>query len=214
MSEELDQQAVMQREWVPRTRLGKLVAEGKIRTIDEILRRGIPIKEPEIVDMLLPNLQKEIIEVRKVQRQTDAGELSQIRVIVAVGDGENFVGIGKGKGKEFRMAFDDAVRNAKLNLIKVRKGCGSWECGCGRPHSVPILARGKSGSVRVEIMPAPRGLGLVCSETARIILRLAGVKDARVFSRGMSRNRMNYAMAIYNALLNMSRMNLPGDWKR
>ncbi len=200
-------------EWIPRTKLGMLVAEGKIKMIDEILRRGIPIKEPEIVDVLLPNLRKEIIEIRRVQKQTDAGEISRIRTVVVIGDGENYIGIGKGKGREFRAAFGDAIKAAKLNIIKVRKGCGSWECECGRPHSIPAEVLGKSGSVRVTLLPAPRGLGLACNDTAKIILSLAGVKDIRIFSKGMTKNRMNYALAVYDALKNLMAMNLPGDWR-
>ncbi len=200
-------------EWIPRTKLGMLVAEGKIKTMDEILRRGIPIKEPEIVDILLPNLRKEIIEIRRVQKQTDAGEISRIRTVVVIGDGENYIGIGKGKGREFRTAFGDAIKAAKLNIIKVRKGCGSWECGCGKPHSIPAEVTGKSGSVRVTLMPAPRGLGLACNDTAKIILSLAGIKDIRIFSKGMTKNRMNYAFAVYDALKRLMAMNLPDDWR-
>ena len=200
-------------EWVPRTRIGKMVAEGKIRSLDEILKRGITIREPEIIDLLVPGLKEEVIEVRRVQRQTDAGELTQLRVVVAVGDGMDYVGVGKGKGREFRIALADAVRNAKLNVIKVRKGCGSWECGCGRPHSIPATVHGKSGSVRVTLMPAPRKLGIVGNETAKVILGLGGIKDIRIFSRGETRNRMNYAFALYDALRNLLKLNLPWEWR-
>ncbi|HDM91877.1 MAG TPA: 30S ribosomal protein S5 [Candidatus Korarchaeota archaeon] len=205
--------SALEGEWVPRTKLGKLVAEGKIRSIDEILRLGVPIKEPEIVDTLLPGLKEEIIEVRRVQRQTDAGELTQLRIVVAVGDGMDYVGVGKGKGKEFRDALFDAVRDAKLNIVKVRKGCGSLECMCGRPHSIPARVIGKSGSVRVTLMPAPRGLGLVANEVAKVVLSLGGIKDIRVFSRGETRNRMNYAYAVHDALRRLLLMNLPTDWR-
>lgn len=200
-------------EWVPRTRLGRLVAEGKIQSIDEILRLGMPIKEPEIVDALLPGLREEIIEVRRVQRQTDAGELTQLRIVVAVGDGIDYVGVGKGKGREFRDALSDAVRAAKLNIVKVRKGCGSLECMCGRPHSIPARVEGKAGSVRVTLMPAPRGLGLVANEVAKVVLSLGGIKDIKVSSKGETRNRMNYTYAIHDALRRLLLMTLPTDWR-
>ncbi|RDD52917.1 MAG: 30S ribosomal protein S5 [Candidatus Korarchaeota archaeon NZ13-K] len=204
----------VERAWVPRTWIGRLVSEGKIRSLEEILRRGIPIQEPEIVDALVPGLKEEVIEVIRVQRQTDAGELTQLRVVVAVGDGMNYVGVGKGKGKEFSVALADAVRNAKLNMVKVRKGCGSWECGCGRPHSIAAAVTGKSGSVRVTLLPAPRKLGIAGNETAKIVLGLGGLQDVRVFSKGHTRNRMNYAFALHDALTKLLRMNLPGDWRR
>jgi small subunit ribosomal protein S5 len=203
----------IEREWVPRTWVGRLVAEGKIKSLEEILRRGIPIQEPEIVDILVPGIKEEVVEVIRVQRQTDAGELTQLRVVAAVGDGMDYVGVGKGKGKEFNIALADAVRNAKLNLIKVRKGCGSWECGCGRPHSIAATVTGSSGSVRVTLFPAPRKLGIVGNETAKIVLGLGGLQDVRVFSRGHTRNRMNYAFALHDALRKLLTMNLPQDWR-
>ncbi len=212
-SEEGSSGAELERSWIPRTGVGRLVAEGRIKSIDEILRRGIPIQEPEIVDTLVPGLKEEIIEVRRVQRQTDAGEMTQLRIVAAVGDGMNYVGIGKGKGKEFRLALEDAIRNAKINIVKVRKGCGSWECGCGRPHSIPVTVSGTSGSVRVTLMPAPRKLGIVGNETAKVILSLGGLQDVRVFSKGQTKNRMNYAFAIHNALWKLLLMTLPQDWR-
>lgn len=213
MSTMEESKAELERTWTPRTRVGRLVAEGKIKTIDEILRRGLPIQEPEIVDLLVPGLREEVIEVRRVQRQTDAGEMTQLRVVAAVGDGINYVGVGKGKGKEFRMALAEAVRIAKLNIVKVRKGCGSWECGCGRPHSIPVTVSGSSGSVRITLMPAPRKLGIVGNETAKVILGLGGLQDVRVFSKGQTKNRMNYAFAVHNALWKLLVMTLPHDWR-
>lgn len=211
MSEEFPE---VEKAWVPRTWVGRLVAEGKIKSLEEILRRGIPIQEPEIVDVLVPGLKEEVIEVTRVQRQTDAGELTQLRVVAAVGDGMNYVGVGKGKGKEFGIALADAIRNAKLNVVKVRKGCGSWECGCGRPHSVAVAVTGSSGSVRVTLLPAPRKLGIAGNETAKIVLGLGGLQDVRVFSKGHTRNRMNYAFALHDALRRMLLMNLPQDWRK
>ncbi len=210
-SEEIHEE--LERTWTPKTRVGRLVSEGKVKTLDEILKRGVPIQEPEIVDILVPGLKEEIIEVRRVQRQTDAGELTQLRIVAAVGDGMNYVGVGKGKGREFRIALADAIRNAKLNIVKVRKGCGSWECGCGRPHSIPATVIGSSGSVRVRLMPAPRKLGIVGNETAKVILSLGGLQDVRVFSKGQTKNRMNYAFAVHDALWKLLLMTLPYDWR-
>lgn len=59
-------------EWVPRTRTGRLVKEGKITSIDQIFELNLPVREVEIVDALLPNLRHEIVNVNLVQRQTDS----------------------------------------------------------------------------------------------------------------------------------------------
>jgi len=58
--------------WVPKTRVGRLVKEGKITSIDEIFERNWPIKEVEIVDILLPDLKHEVLNINLVQRQTDS----------------------------------------------------------------------------------------------------------------------------------------------
>ena len=42
------------RAWQPRTRLGRMVANGQILTYEEALKTGLPIREVEIVDALLP----------------------------------------------------------------------------------------------------------------------------------------------------------------
>jgi small subunit ribosomal protein S5 len=188
--------------WEPRTELGRLVKEGKIRTIDEIFANNYLIKEPEIVDILLPGLKQELLAVNIVQRQTHAGERSQFRAVVAVGNEDGYVGVGVGKAKQVRQAIEKAVREAKLNIIPVRRGCGSWKCSCDEPHSVPFVVRGKAGSVEVTLIPAPKGVGLVAGDVAKVVLRLAGIKDVWTQTRGETRTTLNFAMAVYNALRN------------
>jgi len=201
-------------EWVPRTRVGKLVKEGRITTIDEIFRRNLPILEPEIVDILLPNLDHEVIDVTIVQKMTDAGRVTRFRAVVVIGNREGYVGIGKGKAKQFRMAIEKAIRNAKLNIAPVRRGCGSWECTCGEPHSVPFMVRGKSGSVEVILKPAPKGTGLVAGDVAKTVLRLAGIRDVWTFTKGETRTSYNFARATYLALRNTYSFMTPLDWTR
>ena len=188
--------------WEPKTELGRLVKEGKIRTIDEIFANNYLIKEPEIVDILLPGLKQELLAVNLVQRQTHAGERSQFRAVVAVGNEDGYVGVGVGKAKQVRQAIEKAVRDAKLNIIPVRRGCGSWKCSCDEPHSVPFVVRGKAGSVEVTLIPAPKGVGLVAGDVAKVVLRLAGIKDVWTQTRGETRTTLNFAMAVYNALRN------------
>jgi len=201
-------------EWIPRTRVGKLVKEGRITTIDEIFRRNLPILEPEIVDVLLPNLDHEVIDVTIVQKMTDAGRITRFRAVVVIGNYEGYVGIGKGKAKQFRMAIEKAIRNAKLNIAPVRRGCGSWECTCGEPHSVPFMVRGKSGSVEVILKPAPKGTGLVAGDVAKTVLRLAGIRDVWTFTKGETRTSYNFARATYLALRNTYSFMTPLDWTR
>ncbi len=196
-------------EWEPKTKLGRLVAEGKISSMSEALATRLPLREPEIVDILLPNLQDEVLDVRMVQRMTDSGRRPRFSVIAAVGNGDGFLGIGQAKGKEVGPTIRKAIDNAKLNIIEIKRGCGSWECGCGQPHSLPLEVKGKSGSVEVVLKPAPRGVGIATGPTARTLLELAGIKDAWAFTSGHTRTTHNYAYAVYNALKSLSRLRIP-----
>jgi len=199
-------------EWMPRTKVGRLVKEGKITSLREIFERNLPLLEPEIVDYLAPELKHEILDINLVQKVTDAGRVSRFRVVVAVGDFNGFVGVGSGKARQLRFAIDKALVQAKLNITPVRRGCGSWECMCGEPHSVPFTVTGKSGSVEVTLKPAPKGTGLVIGDVGKIVLKFAGIKDVWSSTRGETRTTYNFAKAVYNALKKTYAFVTPADW--
>ncbi len=186
--------------WIPKTRLGVLVSSGKITSLEEIFESGQKIKESEIVRILSPDMKSNVVSVGIVQKQTDAGEVTKFAAVVAVGNESGWFGVGRGKAVQMRNAIDKATNDAYLNLIPVKLGCGSWECRCGRRHSVPFRISGKGGSVRVEIIPGPRGLGLVAGETVRNLLTLAGVKDAWTRTYGSTSTMSSIANAVYDAL--------------
>jgi len=198
--------------WVPKTALGKMIQEGRVTSMEEVFMGGYQVKEPQIVDALLPDLQEEVININLVQKQTDAGEKSRFKAVVAVGNRDGFIGLGSGKAGQVRNAIEKAAASARLNIIPVRRGCGSWECGCGKPHSVPFEIDGKTGGVRIVVVPGPRGLGLVASEVAKIILGLSGVKDCWTRSYGSTRTVPSFAYAVFDALKQTYNLITPSDW--
>jgi len=210
--EDRDRRTANLEAWVPKTRLGKMIQEGKITTMEDLFLSGIKISEPQIVDALLPDIQEEVINVNLVQKQTDAGEKSRFKAIVAVGNRDGYIGIGNGKASQVRNAIEKAAANARLNIVPVKRGCGSWECNCGQPHSVPFQVEGKCGGVRVVIVPGPRGLGLVSSEVAKTIFGLAGVKDLWMRSFGSTRTVPSYAYAIFDGLRKTYNLITQADW--
>lgn len=201
-------------EWVPRTRLGKMILEGQITSVEEIFMEGLKIREPQIVDALLPELKEEVVDINLVQKQTDAGEMSRFKAIVAVGNKDGFVGLGAGKTRQVRAAIEKAAADARLNILPVRRGCGSWECGCTRPHSIPFKVEGKCGGVKIVILPGPRGLGIVAGEVAKIILGLAGIKDCWTRSYGSTRTIPSFAYAVFDALRQTYSLTTRRDWVR
>ncbi|WP_321430491.1 30S ribosomal protein S5 [uncultured Methanolobus sp.] len=198
-------------EWVPQTRLGTLVQEGQITSMDEVIESGLPIRESKIIDILLPDLEDEVLDINMVQRMTDSGRRVKFRATVIVGNGNGFVGLGQAKDVQVGPAIRKAISNAKINIIKVKRGCGSWECACGLEHTVPSQVQGKAGSVLVELKPAPRGLGLAAGDTARKVLEKAGIKDVWTRTEGTTRTTLNFAKATFNALENTGVVRMPAN---
>ncbi|MEM4884581.1 MAG: 30S ribosomal protein S5 [Saccharolobus sp.] len=201
-------------EWKPRTAIGIMVKEGKIASIKDLFNKNLPITEPEIVDVLLPKLKYEVIDIKVVQKQTDAGEISRYKVLVIMGNMDGYVSIGAGKAKQLRVAIQKAIKDAKMNIIPVRRGCGSWQCTCGEPHSLPFKVTGKAGSVRVTLIPAPKGTGLVVGGALKTLLTYAGIKDAWSITKGETRTTENFIKAGYNALYNTYKFVTLQDWAR
>ena len=193
-------------DWIPKTRLGKIIRSGKITNMKDALETGLPLREPEIVDILLQDIEDEVIDVNMVQRMTDSGRRVRFVITVAVGNNDGYVGLGQAKGKEVGTSIRKAIENAKLNIIEIRRGCGSWECGCGKPHTVPFSIKGKSGSVEIMFKPAPQGIGLATGNVAKKILKLAGIKDCWAFTNGKTKTTVNYAKAVFNALQKNTQM--------
>lgn len=207
-------------EWKPKTKLGKKVKAGKIKNIDEILDKE-KILEPEIVDSLL-HLRSDLLAIgqakgkfgggkrrawRQTQKKTSEGNVPTFSCMVIVGNGNGYVGLGVGKAKETLPARAKALRKAKLNIIKVERGCGSFNCICDEKHSIPFKTEGKSSSSRIILWPAPQGTGLVVSDEGKKILRLAGIKDIYSKTFGQTKTTFNLAKAYINALEKIKRIN-------
>ncbi|HVL87687.1 MAG TPA: 30S ribosomal protein S5 [Candidatus Thermoplasmatota archaeon] len=186
--------------WQPKTELGRRVKAGEITTMSQALSSGLPLRESEVVDILLPNLEDEVIDVNMVQRMTDSGRRVKFRVVSVIGNRDGFVGLGMAKGKEVGPTIQRAIDNAKLNLIEVRRGCGSWQCACRTAHTVPVAVTGKSASVEITLKPAPRGVGLATGDVAKQILKFAGVRDVWGRAEGQTKTTINSAKAAFEAL--------------
>ena len=199
------------RNWAPKTRLGNAVMAGKIVTYEQALASRLPIREVEVVDALIPNLEDEIIKVNMIQRMTDSGRRVRFNVMACVGNRDGYVGLGMAKAKEVSQAIRKAITAAKLNLITVKRGNGSWESSAGPGTSVPFKINGRSASTRVTLMPAAKGKGLVIGETGKKVLDLAGITDVLSRTKGQTRTTINYAAATFNALKNLNTTRISND---
>jgi len=205
----------MSDDWAPRTGLGKLVKDGKIKSIDEVLDKGLKIREVGIVDALIPDIESDLFLIgqakgkfgggqrrafRQTQKKTEDGTRITFRAMAVVGNKKGIIGIGSGRSAETVPSREKAFRDAKRNLISIKTGCGSWECGCGGNHSIPFSVDGKCGSVRLRLRPAPKGVGLCIHEECQKILRLAGIKDIWSWSKGTTTTNYNLVFALMDAL--------------
>lgn len=181
------------------TKLGRLVKEGKIKRLEEIYLFSLPIKEYQIVDSFLGDaLKDEVMEIKPVQKQTRAGQRTRFKAYVAVGDQNGHIGLGMKCSAEVANAIRGAIIMAKIACVPIRRGF--WGSKIGMPHTVPMKLSAKSGSVRVRLIPAPRGTGLVAAPLPKKILAMAGVEDCYTSARGHTRTGGNFVKATFYAL--------------
>ena len=212
--------------WKPKTEIGEKVKSGEITDIHDVLVKGHRVLEPEIVDILLPGVETDLLLIgqakgkfgggqrrvfKQCQKKTREGNKPSFATIAVVGNKNGFVGLGYGKARETVPAREKALRDAKRNLIVIKRGSGSWEGAGEYPNSVPFKVSGKCGSVIVELMPAPDGTGLCIEEECAKMLRLAGIKDVWSRTRGQSKTKINQTKACFEALKMLSKTKVKAD---
>lgn len=166
--------------WVPTTKLGRLVASGKIESMEDIYQHSLTVREYQIIDFFFPPvvngvgvLKDEVVKIHPVQKMTSAGQRNRFVAYALVGDSNGHIGLGNKVGKEVATAIRGAVISAKLALIPVRRGY--WGNKLGSPHTVPMKVSGKCGSVLVRLIPAPRGTSIVGSPALRKLMQFCGI---------------------------------------
>ena len=199
-------------EWVPCTKLGRLVKEGRVKSLEDIFLFSMPIKEYQIVDQFLgAKLKDEVMSIKPVQKQTSAGQRTRFKAYVAVGDNDGHLGLGHKCAKEVATAIRGAIIQAKMNVIPIRRGY--WGKKAGAPHTVANKLMGKCGSVRVRLIPAPRGTGLVAAPASKKLLSMAGLEDCYTSSRGHTRTMGNFIKATFFAISKSYGYLSPELWK-
>lgn len=202
--------APVEAEWRPVTKLGRLVKAGLITDLNTIFKYSLPIKEIEIVDKFLPDLEEKVVKVASVQKQTAAGQRTRYRAHVVVGDHKSYIGFGVGASKEVAIAVRKAVTDAKFNLVPVR--LGYWGGKIGAPHTIAQKCSGKCGSVTFRLIPAPRGTGIAAAVKVQEAIQLAGITDVFTAQFGHTRTLMNSVGALYNALKSSYTFLTPDLW--
>ncbi len=223
---EIEEVPRIQVDWKPVTALGRQVKEGLITDIDQIFDSGLPILDAQIADQLLPGLEEDLLLIgqakgkfgggqrrifRQTQKKTKEGNKIKFTTVAVVGNRDGYVGIGVGKSNETVPSRDKAKRAARLNLIRVRRGSGTWQSDSRDPTSIPFAVTGRCGSVRITLMPAPKGKGLCVEKECAKILSLAGVKDIWSKTEGQTKTKLNLIYALMDALRKLSEVKIQID---
>ncbi len=229
-SEEVIETPIVRDEnWTPITELGKKVQKGEITSLEQIFNLNKKILEEKIVDILMPDMKVELINIgqakgkfgggkrrafRQTQKKTREGNKPHFATYCVVGNENGIIGIGYGKAKEVVPAREKALRAAKLNVFKVLRGSGSWETTVPGQNSIPFKVTGKAGSVTVTLMPAPKGTGIVAEPELAKILKLAGIQDVWAKIRGHTVSKINMVLAAERALKKLSTTKVKEEYKQ
>lgn len=137
-------------------------------------------------------LKDQVISIRRTTKVVKGGKNLSFSALVAVGDENGSIGIGKGKAREVPPAIAKAVQDARKNMIQVPlKGT-----------TIPHFIKGIHGGGEVVLRPAAKGTGVIAGGAVRVIMQLAGIKD--ILTKSLrSNNPISVANATMNALENL-----------
>src|SRR5258708_11822923 len=125
---------------------------------------------------------EKVVQVNRVSKKTQGGDVRSLSVIVVVGDRKGRVGVGLGKAKDAQSAVRKATTYAKKHLITIQLKDGRTIF-----HEIFV----KQGAAKVLLKPAPAGTGVIAGGPVRVVVEAAGIKDIVSKTLGTSNKASN-----------------------
>ena len=140
-------------------------------------------------------MKDKVLDLRRVTRVVAGGKRFRFRATIVLGDEKGKVAVGVAKGLDVQSAVAKAKHAAAKNIITVPlKG-----------RTIPHEVEAKFSAAQVKIKPAVEGHGLKAGGAVRVVLSLAGVKDATAKCLGRTPNKLTNALATIEALKNLKK---------
>ena len=122
------------------------------------------------------SLKDKVVFINRVAKVVKGGKRFNFCALVVVGDGQGWVGIGKGKAVEVPVAISKAVEHAKKHLVRIPL----------REGTIPHEVHGRFGGEHVLLKPASEGTGIIAGGAVRAVVEMAGARNiiAKTLGRG------------------------------
>ena len=131
-----------------------------------------------------------VVSIDRVARVVKGGRRFRFRALVVVGDKKGSVGAGTAKGADVTAAVSKATEAAKKKLVRIH---------VTKDGTIAHEQEAKVSGAHVLVKPASPGTGLIAGGVVRIVLEVAGIKNALSKSIGSS-NKINITKATLDAL--------------
>lgn len=138
------------------------------------------------------SLKDKVVFINRVAKVVKGGKRFNFCALVVVGDGQGWVGVGKGKAAEVPAAISKAIEQAKKSLVHIPL----------RDGTIPHEVHGLFGGEHVLLKPAAAGTGIIAGGAVRAVVELAGATNiiAKTLGRG---NPFNTVRATLDGLLQL-----------